>query len=289
MNIADHNIQAEVMSEKVFSRLSTFIYAECGIKMPPSKKTMLEGRLRKRLRMLGMDSFTDYCDYLFSPKGMPAECVPMIDVVTTNKTDFFREPNHFDYLSEAALPELMRLHGSKRKPRLNLWSSACSTGEEPFTLAMVLSEFAEGYPELHFSILATDISTRVLEKAKRGIYEHDRVEPIPVALRKKYLLRGKDQNKGIVRIVPDVMAHVVFKRLNLMEENYRVSKPMDVIFCRNVLIYFDRETQEKILNQLCRHLIPGGYLFVGHSETLHGLDVPRVHVAKGGSSVYRKH
>ena len=176
------------LSEKDFKRLSKFIHSECGIKMPDSKKTMLESRLQKRLRRLRLTSFTEYCDYLFSPQGIENELVHMIDVVTTNKTDFFREPGHFDYLAQKALPELIALHGAGIRKNLMVWSAGCSTGEEPYTLAIVLSEFTERCPGFKFRylILATDISTEVLEKAKHGIYEHERVDPLPPGMKKKY-------------------------------------------------------------------------------------------------------
>ena len=209
----------------------------------------------------------------------------MIDVVTTNKTDFFREPDHFDYLSERVLPELVLSHGVGVRKKLNVWSAACSTGEEPYTLAMVLSEFAEGCPGFYFSILATDISTAVLEKARSGIYDHDRVIPIPMVLRKKYLLKSKEKVKGLVRIVPALRNSVRFERLNFLDEEYGIDEPMAIVFCRNVLIYFDRSTQEKLVNRLSQQLISGGYLFVGHSESLHGMDLPLVQTA---TSIYRK-
>jgi len=284
----EKNILAAVMSEKDFRRLSEFIYQECGIHLPPSKKTMVEGRLRKRLRTLGMTSFRQYCDYLFSPEGMATENIPMINVVTTNKTDFFREPEHFDHLVETVIPSLIQMYGLGITRELKVWSAACSSGEEPYTLAMVLSDFGEKWTGFRFSILATDISTSVLDKAMLGIYEHDRVNPIPLPLRKKYLMRNKDRKKELVRIVPELRALVKFRRLNLMDENFGIREPMAVIFCRNVIIYFDKQTQERLLNRLCDHLIPGGYLFMGHSETLHGLNVPLVHPAKGMTTIYRK-
>ncbi len=273
------------MSDKDFARLSEFIRSICGIKLPPAKKTMLEGRLRKRLRALNLQSFARYCDYLFSPSGSQSEHIHMIDAVTTNKTDFFREPDHFDYLSSVVLPGLVSLYGIGSRKRLNVWSAASSTGEEPYTLAMVLSEFAEVCPGFDFSILGTDISTRVLEKARLGIYEHEKVGPIPMALRRKYLLKSKVQNGGFVRIVPELRASVTFERLNLMEDDYGMDDSMGVVFCRNVLIYFDRPTQEKLINRLALHLIPGGYLFVGHSESLHGMDLPLVQAA---TTIYRR-
>ena len=281
--ILDDGIFSVRMSDKEFVRLSEFIEASCGIELPQAKKTMLEGRLRKRLRALGIESFERYCEFLFSPGGSQSEYIHMIDAVTTNKTDFFREPDHFDYLFERILPELAPLYGFGKK--LNVWSAACSTGEEPYTLAMVLSEFAESCPGVGFSILATDISSAVLEKAKSGIYEHARVSPIPMALRKKYLLKSKKEDKGLVRVVPQLRNSVRFERLNFMEEEYGINEPMAIVFCRNVLIYFDRSTQEKLLKRLSQHLVSGGYLFVGHSENLRGMDLP---LAQEDASIFRK-
>ena len=283
--IPDGGIFSVQMSDKDFKRLSQFIGSSCGIRLPPAKKTMLEGRLRKRLRALGIESFEKYCEFLFSPGGSQSEYIHMIDAVTTNKTDFFREPDHFDYLFERVLPELVRLHGVGVRKKFNAWSAACSTGEEPYTLAMVLSEFAGSCPGFNFSVLGTDISTAVLEKARSGIYEHERVIPIPLMLRKKYLLKSKQKDKGLVRIAPRLRNLVRFGRLNFLEEQYRIDEPMAIVFCRNVLIYFDRPTQEKLVKRLSQHLMSGGYLFVGHSESLHGMDLPLVQTA---TTIYRK-
>jgi len=284
--IRNKNLHAAVMSADDFRRLSEVISSRCGIKLSPAKKIMLEGRLRKRLRSLGMDCFEEYCKYLFCQGGLNDECIHMVDVVTTNKTDFFRESQHFHFLLEKALPELTRNLGwGSRNDSLKIWSAGCSTGEEPYTLAMFLSEFANACPDFYFSILATDISTRVLEKARRAVYEHETIEPVPLPWRKKYLLRGKDKNKGLVRIVPELRGLVKFRRLNLMEDNYGLREPQAVIFCRNVLIYFERPTQLAVLQRLCRYLLPGGYLFIGHSETLHGLDLP---LAPSAPTIYRK-
>ncbi|MEW6116563.1 MAG: protein-glutamate O-methyltransferase [Nitrospirota bacterium] len=273
------------LSESDFHRLSEFIHTECGIKMPPSKKTMLEARLQKRLRFLGLSSFSQYCDYVFSPQGMESELVHMIDVITTNKTDFFREPSHFSYLTQKALPDLIAAYGAGVQKKFAIWSAGCSTGEEPYTLAIVLSEFSESYPGFTFTVLATDISTKVLEKAKTGIYEEDRLEPVPKPLVKKYFLKSKNREKRLVRIVPELRQLVKFRRLNFMDEDFGFREPINIVFCRNVIIYFDRPTQERLLNKLCRHLAPGGYVFMGHSETLNGLDVPLISVAP---TVYRK-
>ena len=281
------SITEPVLSDRDFSRLSDFIHTECGIKMPPAKKVMLQARLQKRLRKLGMSSMSEYCKYLFSPAGVEHELIHMIDVVTTNKTDFFREPRHFDYLVQNALPDLVAGEGAGTRRRLMLWSAGCSTGEEPYTLAMILRDFADKYPKFKFDflILATDISTRVLDIAKKAVYESEKIIPVPPEMKKKYLLKGKNARKGLVRIVPQLREAVKFRRINFLEDNYGMRETMDIIFCRNVIIYFDRKTQEKLMNRFARHMSPGGYVFVGHSETLHGLDVPLVPVAP---TVYRK-
>lgn len=273
------------MSDREFSHFAEFIYDTCGIKMPPVKKTMLEARLQKRLRVLGVGSFHEYADYLFSREGQGLELIHLIDVVTTNKTDFFREPAHFDYLVSTALPTLAESRGVGFRRGLSLWSAGCSSGEEPYTLAMVLAEFAEQNQGFSYNILATDICTTVLDKAKLGIYGEERVEPVSLPLKRKYLLRGKDRQSGLVRIVPELRSRIRFRRLNFMDDDFGMREPMDIIFCRNVVIYFDKRTQERLLNKFARYLIPGGYLFMGHSETLSGLDVPFAQVA---STVYRK-
>ena len=276
---------AAALSKNDFERLSAFIRSECGIKMPEQKRVMLEARLRKRLRALGIDSFGEYCDFLFSPEGLQQEKVPMIDVVTTNKTDFFREPKHFDYLVRHAIPELSRSGGAGTRHPLSVWSAGCSTGEEPYTISMVLTDYAEAHPGFRFSILATDISTKVLEKAFRGVYKEERAGLMPEAMKKRYLMRSRDREKATVRVVPELRSCVKFRRLNFMDDDFGIDTSFDIIFCRNVIIYFDRPTQQKVLQTICRHLKPGGYLFMGHSETLSSLSMPLVSV---GSMVYKR-
>jgi chemotaxis protein methyltransferase CheR len=272
-------------SDALFEHFSAYIQRELGIKMPLAKKTMLHARLQKRLRQLKLSSFDDYYDYVFGDQGRKEELHHMIDAVTTNKTDFFREPRHFEFLSSTVLPQLCRKADRGGLGRFRVWSAGCSTGEEPYTLSMVLSEFKARYAGFGFTILATDISTQVLHKAAAGIYTEADVAPVPLAYRKKYLLRSKDRKRGLVRIVPHLRRLVSFGRLNFMDEAYGIKEAMHVIFCRNVIIYFDKPTQEKMLNRLCRHLQPGGYLFMGHSETLNGLNVPLKLVT---STVYQK-
>jgi len=268
------------MSNKDFLRLKDFIYNECGINMVQSKKTMLEARLQKRLRTLNFTSFSNYCDYLFSQEGIKEELTDMIDQVTTNKTDFFREPAHFEYLSRNVLPNFART-----KRNIFLWSAGCSSGEEPYTLAMVLNDFANANRGFNFLILATDISTRVLDKARFAVYDQERINPVPPEMRKKYLLRSKDKTKNLYRVAPALREQIRFRRLNFMDNDFGFREPMDVIFCRNVIIYFDKPTQERLLNKFCQYLSPDGYLFMGHSETLFGMNVPLTQVAP---TIYRR-
>ncbi len=282
---APRYVNTAVLSQDLFKRFSEYIQGDLGIKMPTAKKTMLQARLQKRLRRLRIATFEEYYDYVFSSKGQEEELHHMIDVVTTNKTDFFREPRHFDYLTQTVLPQLYQNMGRGERTRFRVWSAGCSTGAEPYTLAMVLSEFQSRVDNFNFSILATDISTRVLNEASQGVYTEDDVEPVGMRYKKKYLLRSKDKEKGLVRIVPELRKRVQFGRLNFMASDYKLREPMHIIFCRNVIIYFDKPTQEKVLNRQCRYLLPGGYMFMGHSETLGGLQVPLKQVA---STIYRR-
>lgn len=272
------------MTAQEFTRLSEFIHTQCGIKMPPGKKIMLEARLQKRLKSVGAATFGDYCEYLFNSPHGKDELVQMINAVTTNKTDFFREPAHFQILTDIVLPSFVD-PASYSGQCFTVWSAGCSSGEEPYTLAMVLSEFAALHPGFRFSVIATDISTKVLEKAQLGIYDEERVAMLPLTIKQRYLMKSKDRSKGQVRIAPELRSLIRFERVNLMDEQYRRPELLDVIFCRNVIIYFERMNQERLLGRLCSSLKPGGYLFLGHSETVHGFDLPLQRVT---STVYRK-
>jgi len=263
---------------KDFRRLGELIHNVSGIKVSDPKKTMIESRLQRRLKKLGMQSIQEYLEYLFSPDGMQDELINMIDEVTTNKTDFFREPGHFDFLTKHALPEMIEAHSEEIHKRLTIWSAGCSSGEEPYTLAMVLSEFAS-QRRFSFLILATDISKSMLEKAALAIYDAERIAPVPVDLQKKYLLRGKDRTQKRFRVVPELRQLVKFRVLNFMDSDFGFREPIDIIFCRNVIIYFDKKTQEELLRKFCNSLTSRGYIFMGHSETLFGMDLPLVQVA----------
>lgn len=264
------------LSTREFDKLSHFIYNEYGIKMPKVKITMLQSRLQKRLRALDMTSFKEYVEYVFSKKGQMEEVMHMIDVVSTNKTDFFREPVHFEFLSDNIMPALMI--PSTRYLKLKVWSAGCSSGEEPYTIAITLSELKRKYPNLDFEILGTDISSRILQQAANAIYKEERIQIIPNSLKKKYFLKSKDQTAKLVRVVPALRKKVRYQRLNFIENSYNIHDKYDIIFCRNVLIYFDRETQERVINRLCHHLKPEGYFLLGHSESITNIDVPLIQI-----------
>lgn len=265
------------MGDGEFKRFSDLIQSEFGIKMPPTKKVLLQSRFQKRLRALGMQSYKEYCDYVFSEHGREQERTHLIDVVTTNTTHFFREPKHWDIMNNIVMPELWR-RGIGRSAPLKMWSAGCSSGEEPYTLAMVLSEWASRHNGFDFSILATDISTEILQKAKRAVYSMEKADEIPMDMKKKYVLKSKNSAKPLIKIDAALRNKVRFQRLNFME-NFRLQDQQDIIFCRNVVIYFDRDTQVVLFNKFCDNLKPGGYLFIGHSESLSGMQLPIKQVA----------
>ncbi len=229
---------------------------------------MLEGRLHKRLRVLGLSTFKDYCQFLFSAEGIKSELFHMIDVVTTNKTDFFREAAHFEYLTNHILPSV------GKENVFNVWSAGCSSGEEPYTLAMVLNDFAERNTGFNYNIFGTDISGRVLQAAATAVYAEEKVAPVPLSMKRKYLLKSKNATQKTVRIIPELRSKVTFDRLNFIDGDFSSIITFNVIFCRNVLIYFDRATQEKVIYKLCKKLKPGGILFLGHSESIANMNLP---------------
>lgn len=266
------NIYSAELSNEQFARLGTFINRETGIKMPPDKKIMVQARLKKRLKELSIPTFEAYLAYVFSNKENHSEIIHVFDAISTNKTDFFREPAHFSFLKDHVLPEFKE----KRKGSIfKVWSAACSSGEEPYTLAMCIHEFLGPNPPFDYSIFGTDISTLILKMAANAVYTEERVKPaVPAHLVQKYFMKNRDAAKRTFRIVPELRAKVSFNRLNFMDESYPIASKFDVVFCRNVLIYFDRNIQEAVLQKICQNIKPGGYLFHGHSESLMGMDLP---------------
>lgn len=273
------------MSRREFEDLAQLVRETCGIKLTQEKTTMLTSRLSKRLRLLGLASYAHYYEYVTSEAGREAELGHMIDAVTTNKTDFFREPSHFEFLTRTALPNVMSLIGGTGGGHLQLWSAACSTGEEPYTMAMVVSEFLQTRRSWRASILATDINREVLVYGTQAVYPEHLVAPIPAEYRLRYLMRGRGARQGECRIVPELRNLVTFRRLNLVGGDYGFNTQMHVVFCRNVIIYFDRDTQRELFARIYRHTAPGGYLFIGHSESLTGVSDDFERVAP---TVYRR-
>lgn len=258
------------MTDEDFDKLSKFVYQQSGIKMPPIKRIMLQSRLQKRLRELKIESFKEYADFVFSPEGQKNEIIHMLDVVSTNKTDFFREPVHFDFMNETVLPEFI----ASSNKLFKIWSAGCSSGEEPYTIAITLNEFKRNHPKFSYSILGTDISTQILQQAAMAIYKEERIVNIPLEIKKRYFLRSKDRENKTVRVVKELRNTVRYQRLNFMDESYTIPDVFDVVFCRNVLIYFNRDTQAEVIMKLCQKIKSGGYLIIGHSESIIGLDLP---------------
>lgn len=255
------------LTDAQFQKFSALVYEKAGIYLKPEKKELLNARLGKRLRALGLDSFKEYYEYLMRDASGD-ELVQMIDVVSTNFTSFFRESSHFDLLLNRVLPDLT---GADRRGReITLWSAACSSGEEPYTMAMVAADFLERCPGWSFRLMATDISTKVLALAQRGVYPDDRVAKVPPTYLRRYFQKGVGNSAGYVKVKEALRRQMTFSRFNLMHE-FPWREELDIIFCRNVMIYFNRETQQELVAKFHRALVPGGYLFIGHSESITSL------------------
>ena len=259
------------MDSESFERLSTYVTREYGIKLPPAKKSMLESRLNRKVKSLGLSTYKEFLDYIFSDEGKQGELFHVIDLITTNKTDFFREAAHFHFLTNDFLPTYKTDHG---RTNLKIWSAGCSTGEEPYTIIMAMEEFKKLHTDTTYSILASDVSIRVIQTAFQGVYDIEKIEPVPLELKRSYFMRSK-ANPKLVRVKPQFRKKLQFKRINFMDNQFGLMKSdYDFIFCRNVLIYFDKPTQERVINKFCSHLKPGGLLFLGHSESIIGMKLP---------------
>jgi chemotaxis protein methyltransferase CheR len=250
-----------------FEKISRLVYELCGIHLSDGKKELVKARLGKRLRSGQFKSFRDYYTYVINETS-GQELVCLIDSISTNFTGFFREGKHFDYLRSELLPELMERKSNRRS--LRLWSAGCSSGEEPYSMAITLSEAIENRSPWEVKILGTDISTKVLKIAESGIYHKERVQSLPTALVKKYFLKGGDDWKDYVKVKDHIKQFVQFRRLNFMEP-FQFKEPFDCIFCRNVMIYFDKKTQTDLVNRFYDCLEKAGVFFIGHSESLTGI------------------
>ena len=257
------------LSVQDFNRISDLIGEKVGIKLPPAKSSLVEGRLRKRMRAGGFPNLGEYCQWLFNHNGLDQELIHLIDAVTTNKTDFFREPDHYDILENMIVPELLRVR--ERNPLIKVWSAACSNGAEAFSAAMVLEDILRVNNTFRYAVLGTDVAISVLEHARRAVYASDWMEPVPAAMQARYVMRARRPgSRPEVRIVPELRRRTAFRHLNLMDKSYAIDRDVDVIFLRNVLIYFEKPVQEEVITRLVGHLRPGGFLLLGHSESMIG-------------------
>jgi chemotaxis protein methyltransferase CheR len=253
------NLAAAELNTQQFHKISDMVYRKAGINLKQGKEALVRARLMKRLRRLRIERVEDYLDYIESEEGAP-EIAALIDVMTTNKTSFFREMEHFDFLKDHVLPGLTA-------HRLRFWSAACSSGEEPYSIAILLRECLSGIDRRDVRVLATDISRRVLDKARRAVYPLSAVAELPNPAYRQYFAPERSGPEREVRVVPEVTGLVHLAYLNLMEP-WPMKGPFQVVFCRNVMIYFDRPTQQTLINRFWDYLENGGYLFVGHSEGL---------------------
>jgi chemotaxis protein methyltransferase CheR len=259
------NIYSQQLNEEEFIRVQRFMLDNLGIKLSPIKIVMVNSRLIKRLKKTGITNFKDYLDYALSPEGrISGEFECMIDELTTHKTDFFREPEHFNFLKDQILPNFKQetFHNFK------IWSAGCSTGEEAYTMSIILSEFQQTSPSFDFTIFATDISNASVMKAVRAIYNKDSISVVDKSFVKKYFLVSKDSAENKIRVAKSLREKVHFSILNLVDDYFFQSNSLDVVFCRNTLIYFDDNSKKMVVNKLIEKVKPGGHLFVGLSETI---------------------
>lgn len=274
------------ISDTLFLKLGNLISQRYGIKMPIEKKIMFQSRLQRRLRELDMISFEEYADRLLENQGNTEEFSIMADYISTNKTEFFRENAHFSFLTNTVLPNIQSQSPAFRIPQVHIWSAGCSSGQESYSISITIEEFmrSSGF-KFGYSITATDISTRMLKAGKEAIYQMSLVDDVSMDLKQKYFLKSKGLNDLKVRVAKEIRDRVRFDYLNLMDDSYHLKDTFNVIFLRNTLIYFDPPTQKKVLSKVLERLIDGGFLFIGHSESLINMNLPIRSIAP---SVYVK-
>jgi chemotaxis protein methyltransferase CheR len=271
------------MSESDYINFSSLIYTKAGINLHEGKKNLLKTRLSKYLRKTRFRSVREYYQYLMNDVT-GEELVHLLDIISTNLTYFFREPKHYEFLRNKALPQVLESCRSLNKQVIRIWSAGCSSGEEAYSIGIVLNEFLDSRERLQIHIFATDISTKVLKKASDGIYEGEKLEKIPYDLRSRYFQRGVNKHSGYFRVKPQLRKLISFERLNLMEP-FPTGQTFQIIFCRNVMIYFDKPTQERIVEKFYGALEKGGFFFIGHSESLTNINHTLRYIQP---SVYRK-
>ncbi len=267
------DLAADTLDPRHFAKLAEVVEERIGIRLPAQKRMMVEGRLRRPAREAGFATLLEYGTFLFSGGGLEGEFDKITDAVTTNKTDFFREAEHFAVLAQTLIPALLARRDRRPGEPIRLWSAACSTGAEAYTLAMVMAAL-ETPPPGGTEILGTDICTDVLQVARRAIYPDEMLDPIPAEIRRRYTMASADRTAGIFRIVPELRRMARFQHLNLMAPRFEVPPNIDVVFCRNVLIYFSLQVQRRVVASLMRHMRPGGFLILGHAEPMVGNEMP---------------
>lgn len=261
------------LSDRIYYLFTKLVYDTAGIHLGDAKRELVRSRLLKRLRKLSIGTFEHYYEYVCKD-STGKELAHMIDAISTNKTDFFRENQHFQFLAETVLPALADKIKCSQNGRIRIWSAGCSSGEEPYTLAMLLRDELDAYALRDAKILATDISTQMLSTAVAGVYEESKIAPVPARLRSLFLKKESTLSGVQYRMGPEIRKMITFRRLNLMDAKFPFSGKFDIIFCRNVMIYFDKPTQEELVNKYFNCLHKGGYLFIGHSESLNSLKTP---------------
>jgi chemotaxis protein methyltransferase CheR len=259
-----------VLKDSEFQTFSRYVQDVCGINLHEGKKELLKARLGKILRGRNFRSFHEYYDHVVNDKS-GHELTTLLNSISTNLTYFFREPQHFEFLRRQILPELLKSKIASEKPILKFWSAGCSTGEEAYSIAITASEALDQMKKLQIKILASDLSTKVLTKAGNGIYEKEKIDKIPHDVKRRYLQKGDNRWEGYLRVKKEIRELISFRRLNLMEE-FRFRKPFDVIFCRNVMIYFDGPTKELLVEKFYQNLSDRGYFLIGHAESLTGIN-----------------
>jgi len=276
------------ISAKEFALFRDLIHRESGIFLSEAKKALVVGRLGRRLRELGLSSLGAY--YRLLAEGDEQERMRMLDCICTNETHFFREPRQFEFLEQQVFPEWAARAAAGRPRRIRAWSAACSTGEEPYSLAMTLLARFPPSSGWTLEILASDLSTRALDQARAGLWSVDKAREIPERYLKAFMLRGRGPQEGVMKAGPEIRSLLRFQRVNLNQDRYPVPGAFDLVFCRNVLIYFDVASKAGVVHRMLDQLAPGGYLFLGHAESLTGLSDrgrivgPTVYVRAGGPS-----
>jgi chemotaxis protein methyltransferase CheR len=277
---APPGVGGPMLGDAEFEFLRQFVLTHCGISLGDHKRQLVQGRLLRRLRALKLNGFAPYCQLLRN--NPDAEMGELASAISTNVTSFFRESHHYDFIANELIPRWLK---EKRNGRLRIWSAGCSTGEEPYAMAMVLAEALEKFDgQIDAKILATDLSPQALGTAREGVYPLDRLAGVSEARRQRWFQRGEGKFAGLARVHPRLRELVTVLPLNLLHE-WPMQQPFDAIFCRNVVIYFDKPTKHRLFARYAQHLVEGGYLFLGHSESMYGLSEDFDLV---GRTIYRK-